>query len=111
MGVQIPASTVNPGEDPVTAAHREAFEETVLTDLVLERALGEVKDPPPTGFVVVDQPIPVYSRPDTGSYDWAHFRTGLVVKEIRHAAGFTQVYFDEMDREIDPQYITYSITG
>ncbi len=48
-GVQIPAGTVNPGEDPVTAAHREAFEETGLTDLILERALGEVEDPPPTG--------------------------------------------------------------
>ncbi len=35
----------------------------------------------------------------------------LPVKVIRHAAGFTQVYFYEKDREIDPQYITYSITG
>jgi len=111
VGVQIPAGTVNPGEDPLSAARREALEETGLSDLVLERSLGKAEDPPPPGFVLVTHPTPVYSRPDIGSYDWAHFRTGLPVQVLRHEAGFTQVCFEETDRYLDPQYSTYIITG
>jgi 8-oxo-dGTP pyrophosphatase MutT (NUDIX family) len=111
VGVQIPAGTVNPGEDPAFAAWREAAEETALADLVIERSLGEAVDPPPPGYVLVAYPTPVYSRPDTSSYDWAHFRTGITVQVLRHAAGFTQVCFEERDRYLDPQYSTYIITG
>ena len=111
VGVQIPAGTVNPGEDLESAARREASEETGLSDLVLERSLGEAEDPPLPGYVLVAHPTPVYSRPDTCSYDWAHFRTGLPVQVLRHAAGFTQVCFEETDRYLDPQYSTYNITG
>jgi 8-oxo-dGTP pyrophosphatase MutT (NUDIX family) len=111
VGVQIPAGTVNPGEAPDSAAQREAVEETGLPDLVLEDSLGEADDPPPDGVVLVVQPTAVYSRPDSSSYDWAHFRTGLPVQVLRHTAGFTQVCFEETDRYIDPQYSTYTIIG
>jgi 8-oxo-dGTP pyrophosphatase MutT (NUDIX family) len=111
VGVQIPAGTVNPGEDPETAARREAGEESGLEGLILLRKLGEVDDPPPAGYILIAHPTPVYSRPDTHSYGWAHYRTGLPVEVLRHEAGFTQVRFEETDRFIDPQYATYSITG
>jgi 8-oxo-dGTP pyrophosphatase MutT (NUDIX family) len=111
VGVQIPAGTVNPGEDPDTAARREAAEESGLDDLILLRSLGEADDPPTTGYVLVAHPTPVYSCPDIQSYDWAHFRTGLPVEALRHEAGFTQVRFEETDRYFDPQYTSYTITG
>jgi len=111
VGVQIPAGTVNPGEDPETAACREAAEESGLNGLILLRALGDADDPPPTGYVLVAHPTTVYSRPDPGSYDWAHFRTGMPVEVLRNKAGFTQVRFEETDRSINPQYTSYSITG
>jgi 8-oxo-dGTP pyrophosphatase MutT (NUDIX family) len=111
VGVQIPAGTVNPGEDLESAARREASEESGLADLVLVRSLGEVEDPPAPGFILVGYPTPVYSRPDTNSYDWAHFRTGLPVQVLRQAEGFTQVCFEETDRHFDHQYTTYNITG
>jgi len=40
-GIQVPAGTVEPGEDPDRAVMREAFEETGLTCLELVRFLGE----------------------------------------------------------------------
>ncbi len=40
-GVQVPAGTVEPGEDGATAVLREAREETGLADLALARYLGE----------------------------------------------------------------------
>lgn len=49
-GIQVPAGTVQPGEQPVEAVLREAHEETGLTDLVLGSWLGrEVVDLRPFG--------------------------------------------------------------
>ncbi|WP_214109241.1 NUDIX hydrolase [Acrocarpospora catenulata] len=42
VGIQVPAGTVNPGEDPASAALREAQEETGLTQLTIVRKLGTV---------------------------------------------------------------------
>jgi 8-oxo-dGTP pyrophosphatase MutT (NUDIX family) len=41
-GIQVPAGTMQPGEDPLTAALREAREETGLTDLDVVDVVGEV---------------------------------------------------------------------
>ena len=111
VGIQIPAGTVNPGEDPEAAARREASEESGQNNLVFLRLLGQADDPPSPGHLVLARPTTVYSRPDIGSMDWAHFRIGLPVEVLRHAAGFTQVRYEETDRFIDPQYVNYSITG
>lgn len=40
-GVQVPAGTLNDGEDPLCGARREAWEETGLKDLSLVEALGQ----------------------------------------------------------------------
>ena len=40
-GIQVPAGTIEEGEVPEHAVLREAFEETGLTDLVLDGFLGE----------------------------------------------------------------------
>ena len=40
-GIQVPAGTVMAGEDLVTAVLREAWEETGLSDLVVQSYLGE----------------------------------------------------------------------
>jgi 8-oxo-dGTP pyrophosphatase MutT (NUDIX family) len=111
VGIQIPAGTVDLGEDPDSAARREALEETGLADLVFERCLGEAEDLPPPGFVLVAHSTAVFSRPNVGSYDWAHLRSGLPVQVLRRSDGFTQVCFEETDRYINPLYTTYNITG
>ncbi len=111
VGVQIPAGTVNPGEELEVAARREAVEESGLNDLKLVRLLGKADDPPPPGVLLVSHPNTVYSRPDAGSLDWALLRHGLPVEVLRHAAGFTQVCYEEHDNHQNPHYITYNITG
>lgn len=40
-GTQVPAGTLEPGEDPIIGALREAFEESGLTDLEVVAVLGE----------------------------------------------------------------------
>jgi 8-oxo-dGTP diphosphatase len=42
-GIQVPAGTINQGEHPECAVLREAFEETGLSNLSLDRFLGEQK--------------------------------------------------------------------
>jgi 8-oxo-dGTP pyrophosphatase MutT (NUDIX family) len=111
VGVQIPAGTADPGEDPEIAARREAAEESGLEGLVLLQKLHVLQDPPPEGMLLTSQPTPVYSRPDPHSMDWAHFRHGLPVERLRQSAGFIQVRFAEDDQFIDPHYTTYNITG
>ncbi len=110
-GIQIPAGTVEINEDPISAARREAAEETGLEGLVLLASLSQMDDPPQSGYLLVARTTPVYSRPRADSFDWAHFKTGTLVEELRHEASFTQVRFIEPDRAVDPQYTTYSITG
>lgn len=42
-GIQVPAGTLEPGEDPEDAVMREAYEETGLSELTLDGFLGEQK--------------------------------------------------------------------
>ncbi len=109
--VQIPAGTVEHGESPEEAARREAAEETGLADLLLVRSLGKEDDPPQPGHMLVVLPTLVYSQPDASGYDWARLHPGLTVEALRHSGGFTLVRFEETDRYIEPQYVTYNITG
>jgi 8-oxo-dGTP pyrophosphatase MutT (NUDIX family) len=110
-GIQIPAGTVEEGEDPQTAALREGGEESGLSDLKLEAYLGSADERPVIGNHFIARATSVFSRPDRTSFDWARYRRGLTVRVLRREDGFTHVSFEEPDRWPDPQYATYQITG
>jgi len=110
-GIQIPAGTVEEGEDHQAAALREGSEESGLSGLKLEAFLGSAEEGPVIGDHFVARATTVYSRPDTASFDWARYRAGLTVRLLRRQSGFAHVTFEEPDRWPDPQYSTYQITG
>ncbi len=110
-GVQIPAGTVEEGETPEAAVLREAVEETGLAPLTIRRLLGCTERLLPEGHRVISQPTKVYARPDLTSFDWAYLRTGIRVTASRRSSGFSQVTYEEYDREPDRQYVTMAITG
>lgn len=110
-GIQIPAGTVEPGEQPAAAVLREVAEETGLENVVRAYFLGEQEQAFPSGNYIVARQTPVYARPSTASFNWATLRSGIRVTGARSTAGFTQVTYREYDRFPDPAYITYQITG
>lgn len=110
-GVQIPAGTVEEGETPEAAVLREAVEETGLAPLTIRRALGCAEQRLPEGHRVIGRSTKVYARPDLTSFDWSYLPAGIQVTASRRSLGFSQVTYEEYDREPDRQYVTMAITG
>lgn len=110
-GIQVPAGTVEEGEEPQSAALREGREESGLDGLTLEACIGYIDEHPVIGDHFVARATAVYSRPNTTSFNWARFRPGLTVRLLRRAEGFAHVTFEEPNRWPNPEFATYQITG
>ncbi|KYK28698.1 MAG: hypothetical protein AYK19_20665 [Theionarchaea archaeon DG-70-1] len=110
-GIQFPAGTVEEDEDLDDAAKREIYEETGLKDAALKSYIGSMYEKLPEHVCIISQKTKVYARPDESSFDWAEFRRGTWVKEIRKKNEFTQVLYEEKDTYPEGKYITYSIMG
>ena len=110
-GIQIPAGSVDEGEEPLHAAVRETAEETGLTGVRLLGELGAVTRPAPEGYAFVLHATTVYARPDPSSFDWIRLPRGAMVRTLIRANGYTQVQYTEWDRWPDPIYATMRILG
>lgn len=111
-GVQLPAGTVEEGETVEQAAWREVYEEAGLTtQLSLVGLIGQRDELPPNATHVILHPTKVYARPDPASFDWAEFRRGLPVRQLRPSGDWAQVTYEEGDRYPGPTYLSYVITG
>jgi 8-oxo-dGTP pyrophosphatase MutT (NUDIX family) len=110
-GIQIPAGTVEPGEEPADAALREAAEETGLEKLSIARYLGEREVQLPRGQAIIAQATTVYSRPAANSFDWARLPRGITVSVARRRPGCAQVTYRESDVWPNADHVTYQITG
>lgn len=110
-GIQVPAGTVEIGEEPSDAALREGGEESGLEGLRVEEFLGAREEAPVIGDHFIACQTGVYSRPDPESFCWAQFRTGITVQLLRQENGYAQVTFEEPDRWPNPHFATYQITG
>jgi 8-oxo-dGTP pyrophosphatase MutT (NUDIX family) len=110
-GIQIPAGTVEDGEEVAAAARREAEEETGLINFPPGRFLGLREEIFPADKALMAVTSTAYARPDTSSFNWASVRNGIAVQILRVQGGFTQINYEEWDRMIDPQFISYRITG
>lgn len=110
-GIQVPAGTMEEGEMPEQAAVREAYEETGLAGLAVDRYLGVQEYRCPANARYMLRRATVYARPDPTSFDWATMRRGTRVSVRRRANGFTQVSYREWDRIPNRTYVSYQITG
>lgn len=110
-GIQIPAGTIEPHEDPEAAALREAFEETGLTGFTALQSLGYRDNILPANRRTIMRPTTVYARPDISSFAWVHIRSGIGVMAEREIDEFTQITYEEWDQFDAPAYVSYRITG
>lgn len=110
-GIQLPAGTVEPGEAPEAAAVRETQEETGLRDVALDRSLGVREVVLPDHRRMLHRPTRVYARPDAMSFDWIALGRGLTVTVERQSGEWSQISYQEWDRQPDPTYVSYQIIG
>jgi 8-oxo-dGTP pyrophosphatase MutT (NUDIX family) len=110
-GTQIPAGTVEPGEAPEAAAIREAQEETGLRNVAIDQYLGVHEVVLPDTQRMIVQPTGVYARPDHMSFNWIRLGRGLTVTVERTNGDFSQISYQEWDRQADPSYVSCQIIG
>lgn len=110
-GIQIPAGTVEPGETPEAAAVRETQEETGLHTVAIDQYLGmhEVVLPETQHMILL--PTRVYARPDVMSFNWIQLGRGLTVTVERQSGDFTQISYQEWNRQTEPAYVSCQFTG
>ena len=110
-GVQIPAGTVEEGEEVVQAALREAAEESGLENFSQAVQIGWQDQVVAENVRLTRRPARVYARPDPGSFQWAAIRRGIQVTVERMAGRFAQIRYEEADDLLNPQYTSYCILG
>lgn len=112
-GIQLPAGTVEMGEDLETAVLREAFEETGLSQLNLKKYLGCWENELADGEVVTTQPVRLLSAPAPDALPFAHqFGRGVSLATTgRVENGFLEILYREFDQLPEPTEIRLEIQG
>ena len=111
-GVQIPAGTVEKGEDIETAVKREAYEETGLQLVEIENYLGYIENELENNQRIIAETTQVYIAPSLNAVPYAEKLTkGLTVDYHSTQGDFTHISYIEYDRHPNPTCIRYNITG
>ncbi|GAB3420806.1 NUDIX hydrolase [Flindersiella endophytica] len=108
-GIQVPAGTVEEGEDFETAARREATEETGLPGLELVGRLGArtYDAPPDRAWMLRVVKLRTTPGPDAPVTAWSIPRASVRLVDIRD--GSARVVYEESDIDADPQdRLTYA---
>ena len=113
-GIQIPAGTVEVGEDWQTAVLREAQEETGLNQLTIHRYLGKIENELAPDEAILNQDSQILSQPDEQSLPFAPFFTRgntFKVGTVASNGRFRQITYIECDQLPNPQAIILQIIG
>ena len=111
-GIQIPAGTVEEGEDLETAVKREVYEETGLQFVEIGNYLGCVENELEEGKRIIAKTTQVYIEPNLNAMPYEEKLTrGLAVNYHSTQESFTHISYIEYDRHPNPTCIRYNITG
>ena len=111
-GIQIPAGTVEAGEDLETAVKRETYEETGLQSVEIEAYLGCFENELSEGERIIAETTQVYIEPDLNAMPYKEKLTkGLTVNYHSIQEDFTHISYIEYDKHPNPTCICYNITG
>ena len=111
-GIQIPAGTVEEGEDWQTAVLREAAEETGLTQLAIQRHLGQIDNELAPDEAILNRKCQILSQPDEHSIPFQPiFSRGYTLRVGKEHGRFRQITYLEYDQLPNPQAITLYIDG
>ncbi len=111
-GIQIPAGTVEEGEDLERAVKREAYEETGLQTVEIEGYLGCIENELGAEERIVTRTTQVYMEPNLNAMPYKQKLTrGLTVDYNATHGDFTNISEIEYDRFPNPTCIVYNITG
>ncbi len=111
-GIQIPAGTVEEGEDIETAVKREVYEETGLQHVKIEKYLGCIENELDEQERIITETTNVYIKPDLNAIPYRDKLTrGLTVEHHSTGKDFTHISYFEYDKFPNPSYVAYNITG
>lgn len=111
-GIQIPAGTVEIGEDLETAVKREVYEETGLQSVAIEAYLGCFENELLEGERIIAETTQVYIEPDLNAMPYKEKLTkGLTVNYHSTQEDFTHISYIEYDKHPNPTCICYNIIG
>ncbi|MYB66215.1 NUDIX domain-containing protein [Candidatus Poribacteria bacterium] len=113
-GIQIPAGSVEPGEDIQTTAIRETYEETGLQHAKIEAYLGCMENELDAHQRIITHTTKVYIKPDLNAVPYKEKLTrGLTVDYRATHKNFTHVTYIEyaFDEHFKPKCIDYIIDG
>ena len=113
-GIQIPAGTVEIGENIETAVKREAYEETGLRFVEIENYLGCFENELEEGQRIIAEATEVYIEPNLDAMPYKRkLPKGLTVNYLSTQEDFTQISYIEYeyDQFYEPICIDANITG
>ena len=113
-GVQIPAGTVEAGEDIETAVKREVYEETGLQFVEIENYLGCFENELESNQRIIAETAEIYIEPNLTAIPYKRkLPKGLTVDYLSSQADFTHISYIEYeyDEFHKPIYIDANIIG
>ena len=113
-GIQIPAGTVEEGEDIETAVQREVYEETGLHFVEIENYLGCFENELEDNQRIIAETTQVYIEPNLSAIPYKRkLSKGLTVDYLSKQESFTHISYIayEYDKFYEPICIDANITG
>ncbi len=113
-GIQIPAGSVEPGENIETTAIRETYEETGLQKVRIEKHLGCFENELEENQRIITKSTKVYIKPDLNAVPYKEkLARGLTVNFHSNHRNFTHISYIEyeFDEHFKPKCIDYIVNG